>query len=383
MLQTVPDPTGLALSTELRVVVSVATLFLAGLTSYVAIPWSVDETGTFITEQVLRSERVPYDANRVRWFVPKTLAVRTLQLAVTVAEGLVLLAVWGYAETATTVAAFLYSTLDVLSQVIGTLLLLGVLMAATDILEQKVHEYAEETDRVNEHEEGVVFRVLQATLIVTVALVALALWDYDLRGLLVGAGFLGIVFGMAAQHTLGNMIAGFVLMFSRPFEIGDWVRIEDSEGTVTDITIMHTRIRTFDGETVVYPNDLVNKSRVTNYSDRNRLRLTVDVTVDYETDLDRACEVALSAVGGVEEVLDVPSPEVASTTFGDSGIALELRFWIENPSARKRRRVVSEAVQAVKTDFEAEGIDIPYPHQTVVSRTDEDPEAVDASVPTE
>ena len=381
MLQAVPDPTGLALSTDLRVLVSLVTLFLAGVTSYVAIPWSVDETGTFITEQVLRSERVPYDANRVRWFVPKTLTVRTLQLAVAVAEGLVLLAVWGYAETATTVAAFLYNTLDVLSQVIGTLLLLGVLMAATDVLEQKVHEYAEETDRVNEHEEGVVFRVLQATLIVTVALVALALWDYNLRGLLVGAGFLGIVFGMAAQHTLGNMIAGFVLMFSRPFEIGDWVRIDEAEGTVTDITIMHTRIRTFDGETVVYPNDLVNKSRVTNYSDRNRLRLTVNVGVDYDADLDHACDVALSAIENVDDVLDVPGPEVASTTFGDSGITLELRFWIENPSARKRRRVTSEAVQSVKTAFETEGIDIPYPHQTVVSRTDESPEAVDASVP--
>ncbi|WP_430505344.1 mechanosensitive ion channel family protein [Haloparvum sp. PAK95] len=363
-----PKLVELVASLEVRIVVSFLLLSVTGVVSFVVVPWAVDQTGQFITERVLRSESIPYEPGWVRWFVPTTLARWLFQLAIGIAVGLLLLWVWGFGSVASTIADVLYVATPWVARFLTTVVLLGILLTGTDFIEARVETYAEESDRIGEHEVSVVTRVLQASMIITVGLVTLAVWDFNLRGLLFGAGVLGIIVGMAARQTLSNTFAGFVLMFSRPFEIGDWISIEDVDGTVTDITIVHTRVRTFDGETVVFPNSSVNGSQVKNYSDQNRLRLEFEVTVDYATDLGRAEEIALDALEGLESVRDVPSPEVVAGGFAESGVELEHRFWIENPSARKERRTRSQAIRTVKRAFDENGIEIPYPHRTVTTR---------------
>ncbi|MFB6236704.1 MAG: mechanosensitive ion channel family protein, partial [Halopenitus sp.] len=356
-------------SLEIRILTTFLILSTTGVLSYLVVPWAIARTGEFITERVLRSESVPYEAGRVQWFVPTTLTRWMFQLAIGLAVGLLLLWIWGFGGIASTVADVLYMAAPWFARFVSTVLLLAILLTGTDFIEAKVEAYATESDRIGEHEVRVITRVLQASMIITIGLLTLAIWNFNLRGLLFGAGVLGIIVGMAARQTLSNTFAGFVLMFSRPFEIGDWINIETVDGTVTDITIVHTRVRTFDGETVVFPNSTVNGSQVKNYSDQNRLRLEFAVTVDYATDLSRAEEVALDALEKLDPVLDVPSPEVVAGEFDDSGVELEHRFWIENPSARKERRTRSQAIRVVKRAFEDNDIHIPYPHRTVNQRT--------------
>jgi len=195
--------------------------------------------------------------------------------------------------------------------------------------------------------------------------------------LLVGAGFLGIVVGMAARQTLGSLFAGFVLMFSRPFEIGDWVQIRDHEGTVTDITIINTRMQSLDGETVVIPNDNVSNSTIVNYTDHDRLRLRVEVGVDYGTDVDRARELAREAIGELDRVRPSPRPQVVPTTFGDSAVILEARFWIDQPNAFRRAQVTAEVVEAIKTAYDDAGVPIPFPQRTIGQRTQADVDGIE------
>ncbi|MDX1744703.1 MAG: mechanosensitive ion channel family protein, partial [Halobacteriales archaeon] len=190
----------------------------------------------------------------------------------------------------------------------------------------------------------------------------------NISGLLVGAGFLGIVLGLAAQQTLGALIAGFILMFSRPFEIGDWVEIGDHEGIVTDITIVNTRVQTFDGEYVMLPNDVVSGSPIVNRTRKGRLRIRVDIGVDYGTDLDHARSVVMDALSDLEEILQVPQPQVIMRTFADSSIVLQARFWIDKPTSRRRWRARTAAIRAIKAAFDEEGITIPFPQRTVSNR---------------
>jgi len=355
-------------SLEIRILLTFLLLSGTGVLSYLVVPWAITRTGEFITNRVLRSETVPYEAGRVQWFVPTTLTRWMFQLAIGLAVGLLLLWIWGLGGVASMIADVLYVAAPWFARFVSTVLLLAILLTGTDFIEARVEAYATESDRIGEHEVRVITRVLQASMIITIGLLTLAIWDFNLRGLLFGAGVLGIIVGMAARQTLSNTFAGFVLMFSRPFEIGDWINVETVDGTVTDITIVHTRVRTFDGETVVFPNSTVNGSQVKNYSDQNRLRLEFAVTVDYATDLSRAEEVALNALEELDAILDVPSPEVVASEFDDSGVELEHRFWVENPSARKERRTRSQAIRSVKRAFEANDIAIPYPHRTVKSR---------------
>jgi small-conductance mechanosensitive channel len=221
---------------------------------------------------------------------------------------------------------------------------------------------------VDQHRREVLYRVTQVSVYVLGAVVVLGLWRIDLGGLLVGAGVAGIVIGLAARQTLGAVIAGFVLMFSRPFQIGDWVAIGDTEGIVTGITIVNTRLQTVDAELAVVPNDEVSSRVITNYSHRGRLRVRVPVSLDYDTDLDEAAAVAREAMEGVEDVMEAPAPAAVLTTFGDSGIGLECRFWIRNPSPRKRWRTQTAAMEAIKTAYDEAGITIPFPQRTIGAR---------------
>ncbi|WP_435358315.1 mechanosensitive ion channel family protein [Haloarchaeobius sp. DFWS5] len=248
---------------------------------------------------------------------------------------------------------------------------LVVLLAAhlvSRVVKRVVEQFLKTSDAVTDHQRRLTYRVSQVMLWIVALLVVLGIWNIELTGLLVGAGFAGIVVGMAARQTLGAVLAGFVLMFARPFEIGDWVEVGDSEGIVSDISIVNTRIQTFDGEYVMIPNDIVSSEKVVNRSRKGRLRLEIEVGVDYASDVDHAVDVAGDALSDIDEVLSVPTPQVVVKRFADSSVVLGARVWIDKPSARRKWRAITATVTALKTSFDAEGIKIPYPQRELSGR---------------
>lgn len=331
-------------------------------------PWIVTTLSQFVREVVLGRERVPLDADQVAWLVPATAAVRALQVAALLLTLFALLLVWGLVDVATLLVVLLLSALPTLGRVAVTLALIAAAFVGTDLLESWITSYAQGTDQINEHQVGIVFRVLQVVLLIAAGIAILGVWDFDLSGLLIGAGFLGIVVGMAARQTLGSLIAGFVLMFSRPFEIGDWIQVGEHEGIVTDITVVNTRIQTFDGEYVMIPNDVVSSESLVNRSRKGRLRIEVEVGVDYDADPERAATVAQRAVSGLDDPMNVPTPQVVLKRLDDSAVVLGVRYWIDNPSARRKWRSRTAVIGAVKESLEAEGIKIPFPQRELTDR---------------
>ena len=296
------------------------------------------------------------------------LLLRTAQFTMLSAVVVSFLIVWGVADVAAALRPFLGGRNPTLVPAIQTLFLIVLAFVASDQLQQWIDRFSTALSDLTEHQEEILLRVGQVTIFVTIGATVFAVWSVNVGGLLVGAGFLGIVVGFAARQTLGSLIAGFVLMFSRPFTIGDWVVIDDQEGIVTDITIFNTRLENFDGEFVVIPNDKVSDSAVTNRSRKGLLRLTLDVGVDYDTDVDAAKDLAHEAMQNVADVVDSPPPQVIPRAFGDSAVVLELRFWIDHPTPPRKWRAVSAVVRAVKTAFDEAGIDIPFPQRTLTMR---------------
>ena len=262
-----------------------------------------------------------------------------------------------------------------------TILILAGVYVGMDFLYDALQRFLESREEISQHQAEVSFRVAQVSVYTAVLFVILGIWKVNVSGLLVGAGFLGIVFGLAAQQTLGALIAGFILMFSRPFEIGDWVEIGDREGIVTDITIVNTRVQTFDGEYVMLPNDMVSGSPIVNRTRKGRLRIRVDVGVDYGTDLERAREIARNSLSDITEILQVPQPQVVIRTFADSAIVLQVRFWIDKPTSRRRWRARTAAIRAIKAAFDEEQITIPFPQRTLSDRQPPEPTSDDQVVP--
>lgn len=359
-------------TTEARLVVTATVLLATLVIGFVLVPIvvrrAVHSVGRRLEESEAGSLLETIDELLSVPF-PMRAVVRTIQSAILLAAVLVGLVVWGYLDVATTILTVLGAAVPYALRILLTVGLLGGAIVGTRYLEERLDDWLADANYVTAHQEGVVFRVLQVTIFVAVGLSAISLWGVDLGGLLVGAGFLGIVMGMAAQQTLGSLIAGFVLMFARPFEIGDWVEVGDFEGMVIDITIINTRLRSFDGEIIVLPNDEVSSATVVNRSKRDRLRLTLEVGVDYETDLAHAEDVAIEAMESVEDVSPAPKPKVVPTAFGDSAITLECRFWIRQPNAHRKWTTIQSVMHELKAAYDREEIGIPYPQRELSARS--------------
>lgn len=233
-----------------------------------------------------------------------------------------------------------------------------------------VDEFVEASTALSNHEGEALFRGIQVALYGLAVLGILGVWNLNLTNLLISAGVLGVVLGLAAQQTLGSAISGFVIMISRPFEIGDYVEVGGREGLVTDVTVFSTRLRTVDREHVSIPNDVVESGEIVNFSRDDRLRVDVALTVDYDADLETAVDTALAAAADVDGVLEQPRPDY-DVRFGDSGMELEVRVVIENPTARRRWHVRRDVVVAVKGAFDEAGLEIPVPRRELATRGDD------------
>ncbi len=258
-------------------------------------------------------------------------------------------------------------------QVVATVLSGVILVAAyllTRFTKNSIRRLSKERGAITDHQQEVAHHVVQLLIFGMAVLVVLGIWNVDPSQLLLGAGAAGVVIGLAARQTLGAVLAGFVVLFSRPFDLGDWVVIDDEEGIVTDISVFNTQIRTFDEEYVMIPNDIVTDTEVRNRSRKGRLRLETDVGVDYDTDVEHAMEVAAAAMADTETPMERPDPNVVLAEFGGSSVVLRLRYYIDNPSARKMWKARTEVIAAVKESFAAEGIKIPFPQRELSGRAE-------------
>jgi len=225
-----------------------------------------------------------------------------------------------------------------------------------------------QADIIDRHRREALHHVVQIVVYAGAASFVLTVAGVDPGDLVVGAGAAGVIIGLAARQTLGSVFAGFVLLFSRPFEIGDWVEIDGEEGIVTDVSLFNTRLRTFADEHVVVPNEEVTSGNVVNRSTEGRLRVSVDVGVDYDTDVQRAARLAREAMADVDEVLAEPYPHVVMKEFGDSAVVLQCRFWIDDPTARRRWVAQSSVIDAVKRTFDGGDVTIPFPQRELSGR---------------
>ncbi len=299
-----------------------------------------------------------------------TVLVALGALVVVVVATVVVVVAWDAETTAWNALATFQVQAEMLVRAFLTVMFLVGVYVGTGVIHRAVSRFVKRTEGISDHQAEITYRIIQISVYVIALVVVLNLWGIKLGGLLIGAGFAGIVLGMAARQTLGAVIAGLVLMFSRPFEIGDWVKIGDKDGIVTDITIVNTRLQTFDGEYVMLPNDLVGSDEVVNRSRKGRLRIHVEVGIDYTADVDEAMELAKEAMNDVDDILTVPRPQVVLKEFGDSAIVLDLRFWIDKPSARRMWRAQTAVISAVKSAFDEAGVKIPFPQREVSGRAE-------------
>jgi small-conductance mechanosensitive channel/CRP-like cAMP-binding protein len=208
------------------------------------------------------------------------------------------------------------------------------------------------------------------------SVIANRLFDVELTPFLATSAVVGAVVGLALQDTLGNLFAGIALHTEAPFRVGDWVRVGDSEGRVEQVSWRALRVRTWDGDTVVMPNNEVARRAILNYSvPRGAHSRVLRIGVNYHTPPNKVLSVLEALVEQVELVLREPRPGLRIIGYGDSAIQYEVRYFIAR--YEDYRAAEGEIHRLIWYYFRRHGIEIPFPVRNVYMHNVADQEARD------
>jgi small-conductance mechanosensitive channel len=211
----------------------------------------------------------------------------------------------------------------------------------------------------------VLSRVAKALLIVLAVVIALPLVGIDLTVLSVFGGALGVGIGLGLQRIASNYVSGFILLLERSIRIGDMITADNFYGEVRDITNRYVVVRALDGREAIIPNELLITTKVLNHSlTDNKVRQALEVQVAYGADVERALRLMEAIAVRQPRVLKDPAPAAFLTEFADSGVALELGFWIGDPD-QGTLAVKSEIGLEILRAFRTAGIEIPFPQREV------------------
>ncbi len=234
------------------------------------------------------------------------------------------------------------------------------------VSEYYLHRTARKTHTEIDREFGpLVRRIIQIVFFLTGLLIILDHFNIDAKGLVATLGIGSLAVALAAQDTLSNMIAGFVIMFDRPFRPGDRIKTPDGTiGEITEIGLRSVKLLDFEKNLHIIPNSEIVKSTVINFSYPDPLiRVRVDVGVAYGSDLKRVKEIILEVFRNHPKITREPEPAVYFVNFGDSSLDLMCIGYV--PHYTEAWKTAEEIRLAIYEAFEKEGIEIPFPQRVV------------------
>ena len=208
-------------------------------------------------------------------------------------------------------------------------------------------------------------RLGKALLLVAAVLVVLPLLGVDLTVLSVFGGALGVGLGLGLQKIASNYVSGFIILLDRSLRLGDVITADSQHGVVTRITTRYVVVRALTGVEAIIPNDTLVTTTVLNHSYTDKgVRLAVKLQVAYGSDIPAVQQLLVEIAQRQPRALRKPAPTAHVTNLAESGIDLELGFWIEDPE-NGTQNIRSDICVEILREFRSRGIEIPFPQREV------------------
>lgn len=192
--------------------------------------------------------------------------------------------------------------------------------------------------------------------------IALGVLGFPTTSIIAVLGAATLAIGLALQDSIANLASGVLIIFLRPFRIGDYVETSDEEGFVTDIRLFHTLLTTRDNKAIYLPNKDVMGNNITNYSDTPLIRIDLVYGIGYSDDVLKAKRILEEIVVANDLVAKDPAPVIAVKELGDSSVNLIAWAYVE---VKNEMIVTYNITEQVKVRFDQEGISIPFPQRDV------------------
>jgi small conductance mechanosensitive channel len=175
-------------------------------------------------------------------------------------------------------------------------------------------------------------------------------------------GAAGLAVGLALQGSLANFAAGVLIVLFRPYRVGDWVEAAGISGSVEQVQILTTMLKTGDNKMIIVPNGQIMSSIITNYSANDTRRVDLIVGVAYDDDLDKVRSTIRSLIDADARILKEPECLIAVAELADSSVNFTIRPWVKTADYWA---VKFDLTEAIKKRFDKEGISFPFPQQDV------------------
>lgn len=175
-------------------------------------------------------------------------------------------------------------------------------------------------------------------------------------------GAAGLAIGLSLQGSLANFASGVMIIFFKPFKVGDFIEAGGTSGVVEGIQIFSTQIKTGDNKSIIVPNSCITSGNIINYSAKDTRRIDMVFGIGYDDDIKKAKDLLIEIVKADERVLTDPAPVVAVSELADSSVNFVVRPWVNTADYWV---VYFALTEAIKIRFDEEGISIPYPQQDV------------------
>ena len=218
------------------------------------------------------------------------------------------------------------------------------------------------SDRIDRDELDKLTKVIQIAIIGIGIWLALPSFDIDVSQLLVIGGTVGLIIAFASQKIVSNLGSGAFLLVERPVKIGDTISVGTTQGTVHQIRVLSTIIKTFEGVYVRIPNETIFNSEITNFVASPARRFEYRVSIAYRADAAAAIAAISELLANHPFVLKNPAPSVYVDSLADSGVEIMVRIWA--PS-KVWWSVRTEMLERIKQLLDGMGIEIPFPQRVI------------------
>lgn len=198
---------------------------------------------------------------------------------------------------------------------------------------------------------------IKIILYINIVIIVLSLLKVPMSSIITIFGAAGLAVSLALQNCLSNLAGGFIILFSKPFAAGDILEIDGSVGKVDTISILYTKIITFDNKTVFIPNGKVSEGKIINYTESPTRRIDLKFDISYAADYQKARELILTAAADNKLILKSPEPLVRMSAHSDHSVAIDVLVWVNNDDYFNVRYSM---IESVKSSFDENGIEIPF-----------------------
>ena len=254
-----------------------------------------------------------------------------------------------------------FITWENLFKLLGTVFIIFVMWIVFRLIAKAIRRVPE--TKFPAQRTAVIIRFLKYIFYIIVVLYVLGLFGINLKAIWGAAGIAGVAIGFAAQTSVSNLISGLFVLTEGSIHVGDTIIVGDVTGVVDEVKLLSIRVHTFDNQMVRIPNSTIINSNLTNNSYHNKRRLTLNVGVDYSTDMKLALETLKKAPELCPTVLKDPAPAVWFDGFADSSINLVVAVWFKPADFLQTK---NDLYIAIKKVLDEANISIPFNQMDVM-----------------